>query len=52
MLSVNRARTRSLMSPFRAVVRRIVRNRSRDAMEKVLTTMKASLEGTGSAGRE
>jgi hypothetical protein len=52
MVSVNRARTRSLMSPFRTVVRRIVRNRSRDAMEKVLTTMKTALEGTGSAAGE
>jgi hypothetical protein len=40
------------MSPFRTVVRRIVRNRSRDAMEKVLTTMKTALEGTGSAAGE
>jgi hypothetical protein len=52
MVSLTRARTRSLMSPFRAVVRGIVRNRSRDAMQALLSTTKASLEGQESASRK
>jgi hypothetical protein len=44
MLSINRARTRSLTSFLRGVVRFTVRKRSRDAMEKILSATKLTLE--------
>jgi hypothetical protein len=44
MLCINRARTRSLTSFLRGVVRYTVRKRSRDAMEKILGTTKLTLE--------
>jgi hypothetical protein len=44
LISVNRARTRSLSGVLRAFARSTVRGRSRDAMEKILTSTKASLE--------
>jgi hypothetical protein len=44
MISVTRARTRSLTGILRTMVRSTVRGRSRDAMEKVLRTTKSSLE--------
>lgn len=44
MLCVNRARTRSLTSFIRGVVRMTVQHRSRDAMEKILTNTKLTLE--------
>lgn len=44
MLSVNRVRTRSLMSFTRGIVRSIVQRRSRDAMEGILRSTKAGLE--------
>ena len=44
MLSVNRVRTRSLMSFTRSIVRSIVQRRSREAMEGVLRSTKAALE--------
>jgi hypothetical protein len=44
MISVTRARTRSLAGILRTMVRSTVRGRSRDAMEKVLRTTKSSLE--------
>ena len=44
LLCINRARTRSLTSFIRGVVRMTVRRRSRDAMEKILGTTKLALE--------
>lgn len=44
MISVSRARTRSLNGMLRAFVRGTVQNRSRDALRKVLASAKASLE--------
>lgn len=44
MLCINRARTRSLTSFIRGVVRMTVQRRSREAMEKILSTTKATLE--------
>ena len=44
MISVNRARTRSLTGWLRAMVRTAVHNRSRDAMRKILSATKAALE--------
>ena len=44
MISVNRARTRSLSGWLRAIVRSTVHNRSRDAMRKILAATKTSLE--------
>jgi hypothetical protein len=44
MISVSRARTRSLSGMFRAFVRSAVQNRSRDALRKILASTKASLE--------
>ena len=45
MLSVNRVRTRSLTGIVRSMVRSIVERRSRDAMEGILRSMQAGLEG-------
>jgi hypothetical protein len=44
MVCVNRARTRSLSGFLRGMVRSVVLNRSRDALEKILKSTKASLE--------
>jgi hypothetical protein len=46
MISVSRARTRSLHGVLRTFVRGSVQNRSRDALRKVLASAKASLEQT------
>ena len=45
MLSVNRVRTRSLTGIMRTMVRTIVQRRSREAMEGILRSTKAGLEG-------
>ncbi len=45
MLSVNRVRTRSLTSFMRGMVRMVVQRRSRDAMDGILRSTKAALEG-------
>jgi hypothetical protein len=45
MLSVNRVRTRSLQSFMRTMVRSTVQRRSREAMEGILRSTKAGLEG-------
>lgn len=44
MVCVNRARTRSLSGFLRGMVRSVVLNRSRDALEKILRSTKVSLE--------
>lgn len=44
MLCINRARTRSLTSFIRGVVRMAVQRKSRDAMEKILGSTKLTLE--------
>jgi len=44
MVSVSRARTRSLGGLLRSFVRSTVQNRSRDALRKILASTKASLE--------
>jgi hypothetical protein len=44
LMAVNRARTRSLSGLLRRFVRRTVQNRSGEAMKKILTSTKASLE--------
>ncbi len=44
MVSVNRARTRSLSGFLRGMVRSVVQGRSRDALEKILKATKLSLE--------
>jgi hypothetical protein len=44
MVSVSRARTRSLSGLLRSFVRSTVQNRSRDALRKILASTKASLE--------
>jgi hypothetical protein len=44
MLSVNRARTRSLQSFMRSIVRSMVLRRSRDAMEQILRSTRQALE--------
>lgn len=46
MISVSRARTRSLSGVIRSFVRSTVQNRSRDALRKILASTKASLEQT------
>jgi hypothetical protein len=50
MVTVNRARTRSLSGFLRGMVRSVVQNRSRDALEKILKATKVSLE-TKTPGR-
>jgi hypothetical protein len=45
MLAVNRVRTRSLTGIMRAMVRSVVQRRSREAMEGILRSTKAALEG-------
>lgn len=52
VVSVNRARTRSLTSRFRGFIRSIVQGRSRDALERILASMKQSIEVPASPGRE
>ena len=47
LVSVSRARTRSLTGLLRSFVRSTVQNRSRDALRKVLTSTKTFLEGSG-----
>jgi hypothetical protein len=44
MISVSRARTRSLSGILRALIRSTVQSRSRDALRKILASTKASLE--------
>jgi hypothetical protein len=44
MISVSRARTRSLNGVLRSFVRSTVQNRSRDALRKILASTKTSLE--------
>ena len=44
MVSVSRARTRSLAGMLRAFIRSTVQNRSRDALRKILAATKSSLE--------
>jgi hypothetical protein len=44
MVTMNRARTRSLSGLLRRVVRSMVQTRSRDAMRKVLVTTKTAIE--------
>lgn len=44
MISINRARTRSLSGFFRRFVRTTVQTRSREGMRKLLTTTKAAIE--------
>jgi hypothetical protein len=44
MISVSRARTRSLSGMLRSFVRSTVQNRSRDALRKILVSTKTSLE--------
>jgi hypothetical protein len=46
MVAVNRARTRSLSSWFRRIVRGTVQGRSRDAMRKILIATKTALESS------
>jgi hypothetical protein len=46
MIAVNRARTRSLSSLLRRMVRGTVQSRSRDAMRRILTAAKTGLEGS------
>jgi hypothetical protein len=48
MIAVNRARTRSLGGTLRGLVRGTVQNRSRDAMQKILTATKSALERASS----
>jgi hypothetical protein len=52
MVSMNRARTRSLTSRFRGIVRGIVQGRSREALEGILASTKQSIEADASAGRQ
>ncbi|HXW07601.1 MAG TPA: hypothetical protein VD833_20365 [Vicinamibacterales bacterium] len=52
MVSINRARTRSLTSRFRGVVRSIVQGRSRDALERILGSVKQAVENGPSPERE
>jgi len=47
LISVSRARTRSLTGLLRTFVRSTVQNRSQDALRKILTTTRASLETSG-----
>ena len=49
MISVSRARTRSLGGVIRSFVRSTVQSRSRDALRKVLASTKSSLERTSPA---
>jgi hypothetical protein len=44
MISINRARTRSLTGFMRTMVRSAVQGRSRDAMRKILEATKTALE--------
>jgi hypothetical protein len=44
MISINRARTRSLTGVLRAMIRSTVQGRSRDAMRKILAATKSALE--------
>jgi hypothetical protein len=44
MVSVSRARTRSLSGFMRSFVRSTVQGRSRDALQKILGATKAALE--------
>ncbi len=46
MVAINRARTRSLTSLLRRMVRGTVQARSRDAMRKILTATKSGLEAS------
>jgi hypothetical protein len=50
MISVSRARTRSLAGVLRAFVRSTVQSRSRDALRKILASTKSSLEQPQSPG--
>jgi hypothetical protein len=52
MISVSRARTRSLAGVLRAFVRSTVQNRSRDALRKILASTKSSLEQQRASGLE
>ena len=45
MISINRARTRSLTGVLRTMIRSTVQGRSRDAMRKILIATKSALEG-------
>jgi hypothetical protein len=45
LVSVSRARTRSLTGLMRSLVRSTVQNRSREALRKMLTSTRTSLEG-------
>ncbi len=47
MISVSRARTRSLAGMLRAFIRSTVQNRSRDALRKILASTKSSLSSNG-----
>jgi len=51
MVSINRARTRSLQSLMRSIVRSMVLRRSRDAMEHILRSTKQGLEKQETGGR-
>lgn len=46
LISMNRARTRSLTSRFRGFVRSIVQSRSKESLEKLLAATKRALEPT------
>ena len=50
MVTVNRARTRSLTGVMRRMVRGTVQGRSRDALRKILTSTKGALEGASRSG--
>jgi hypothetical protein len=50
LIAVNRARTRSLSSFTRRLVRSTVQKRSRSSLEKVLLSAKAALEGNRTLG--
>jgi hypothetical protein len=51
MVSINRARTRSLQSFMRTIVRSMVLRRSRDALEHILRSTKHGLEKQETGGR-
>jgi hypothetical protein len=51
MISMSRARTRSLTGFMRSFVRPIVQSRSREALRKILTSTKASLEAASTIKR-
>ncbi len=51
LVSISRARTRSLEGTFRAFVRSTVRGRSRDALRKILENARAQLESAAKSSK-